>query len=121
MSRRTRAVAVAVNACRLACGNSVAELAEPAVLGPEVVAPLADAVRFVHGDEAHADLSEPAHEAIAAIADQPFGRHVQQSRLAFAHALHHGALLLLVERAVVAGRRHAVADEARPPGPSSAR
>ena len=89
-----------------------ANLAEPAVLGPEVMSPLADAVRFVHGDEAHADLGEPAHEAIAAIADEPFGGHVQESRLAVAHALHHGALLLLVERAVVAGRRHAVGVEA---------
>ena len=45
-------VAVAVNACRLTRGPSLAQPAELAVLRPEVVAPLADAVRLVDGDEA---------------------------------------------------------------------
>ena len=54
MSRRTRAVAVAVNAWRLIGGQRVAQLRELAVLRPEVMPPLADAVRLVDRDEAHA-------------------------------------------------------------------
>ena len=89
-----------------------AHLAEPAVLRAEVVPPLADAVRLVDGDEAHAHLRQPAHEAVAAVADQALGRHVQQARVSLAHGAHDVALLVLVEGAVVAGGRHAVGVQA---------
>ena len=83
-------------------------LAEPAVLRPEVVPPLADAVGLVHGDEAHAHLRQPAHEAFAAVAHEALRRHVQQARVSLAHRAHDVALLILVEGAVVAGGGHAV-------------
>ena len=51
MSSRTRTVAVAVKAWMRHAGKLVAQQAQLPVLGPEVVAPLADAVRLVHGDE----------------------------------------------------------------------
>ena len=57
MSRRTRAVAVAVKACRLTAGQTLAELAQLPVLRTEVVSPLADAVRFVDRDEARSDAT----------------------------------------------------------------
>ena len=56
MSRRTRSVAVAVNAWSDDLREISAEQRQLAVLGPEIVAPLADAVRLVHGDVANAAL-----------------------------------------------------------------
>ena len=53
--------------------------AELAVLGPEIVSPLADAVRFVDGDEAHAARREQREKRLAPLSDQPLGRHVQQA------------------------------------------
>ena len=80
MSRLTRAVAVAVNACRLTPGSSCRSRAELPVLGPEIVSPLADAVRFVDRDEADAAWTKAGgRNAVAAFADQPLGRHVQQA------------------------------------------
>ena len=64
MSRRTRSVAVAVNACSDDAGKIVAQPSELAVLGTEIVSPLADAVRLVDGDEPDAGLRE--HAAAAA-------------------------------------------------------
>ena len=78
MSRRTRAVAVAVKACRLTSAKQRAQRAELPVLRPEVVPPLADAVRLVDGDEADAGSAEQRQEAVAALAGQPLGRDVEQ-------------------------------------------
>ena len=44
-------------------GKVVAQPAELPVLGPEIVAPLADAVRFVDRDEPHAGLLQHPAEA----------------------------------------------------------
>ena len=52
MSLRTRSVAVAVNACMLTPGSIWPQLGELPILRPEIVSPLADAVRLVDGDEA---------------------------------------------------------------------
>ena len=43
-------------------GQELAQPAELTILGPEVVPPLADAVRFVHGDEARAARRRAARE-----------------------------------------------------------
>ena len=86
MSRRTRAVAVAVNAWRLTPGKRAAQRGELPVLRTEVVAPLADAVRLVHGDEADRLRRQPAIDDGAAFADQPLGRDVQQPVPPFARA-----------------------------------
>ena len=45
------------------------------VVGPEVVAPLADAVRLVHGEERDAGLGERAEERLVA---EPLGRDVDE-------------------------------------------
>ena len=47
-------VAVAVKACIEACGQAARSAAELPVLRPEIVAPVADAVRLVDGDVADA-------------------------------------------------------------------
>ena len=78
MSRRTRSVAVAVNAWNDARRKIVAQTSQPPILRPEIVPPLADAVRLVNGDEPYADLLQGSPERLAALADQPLGRHVQQ-------------------------------------------
>ena len=59
-------------------GKQLAQPPELAVLGPEVVAPLADAVRFVDGDEADADRRQQRQKLVGAFADQPLGRDVEQ-------------------------------------------
>jgi hypothetical protein len=46
-----------------AAGNRTEERADLAVLGPEVVPPLADAVRFVDGDEGAAEILDEAAES----------------------------------------------------------
>ena len=53
-------MAVAVNAWSDDAGKVVAQPPELPVLGPEVVAPLADAVRLVDGDEPDAALLQQA-------------------------------------------------------------
>ena len=73
--------------------------------------PLADAVRLVDGDETDRPRREHVEESIAAVADEALGRDVEQAIPAVAHAARHLALLFGRQRAVVAGRRHAVADK----------
>ncbi len=57
-----------------------AEVPELAILRPEIVAPLADAVRLVHGDETDAALREQRQERLAALAGQPLRRDVEQPK-----------------------------------------
>jgi len=56
-------------------GEAVGEVAEGEVVGPEVVAPLRHAVRFVDGDDAEATASEK-REGLRTV--QPLGGDVQQ-------------------------------------------
>ena len=58
---------------------ALAQPRELAVLGPEIVTPLADAVRFVDRDEADRPRASMIQEAVAPLADQPLGRDVEQS------------------------------------------
>ncbi len=111
MSCRTRAVAVAVNACRPTPGQVLAQHCELPVLGAEIVAPLADAVRFVDGDEARRPAAEQRHEPVPPLAYQPLGRDVQEPIPPVAQARHHARPRVRPQRAVVAGRGDAVADE----------
>ena len=90
---------------------AIAQARQLPVFRAEVVAPLADAVRFVHGDEADRLRRQQVLKSVAALAHQPFRRHIQQPVLAFPDAARHFGLLLGRHRAVVAGRRHAVADQ----------
>ena len=103
---RRRGVGVQADARKVA-----AQPAELTVLRAKVVPPLADAVRLVDGDELNVALREPGQEPVAALACQPFRRHVEQAVAPLAHPGRHRRLLVRAERAVVERRRHAVADE----------
>ena len=78
-------------------------LAQPSqlpVLRPEIVAPLADAVRLVDRDETQARLLQHAPQRLAALADDALRRHVEQPAAAVAHAREHLVALVRQERAV---------------------
>ena len=92
-------------------GQQLAQASELAVLGPEVVPPLADAVRLVDRDEADAARRQKGEEGVASVADKPLRRHVQERVAALAQACDDGGLLASVERAVVEHGRDAVADQ----------
>src|SRR6185503_1462182 len=92
-------------------GQQLPETTELAIFGPEVVAPLADAVGFVHRHEADIAGRQPPDEALAALSHEPFRRDVQQAVPAVAEAGIDAALFVRGERTVEERRRHAVADE----------
>ena len=81
---------------------------EAEVVGPEVVAPLRDAVRLVDHEQPDARGAEALHEAARR---EALGRHVEQPQVARRRALERGGvgarLLLRVDE------RHAVAEAAR--------
>ncbi len=89
-------------------GKIVAQAAELPVLGTKIVAPLADAVRFVDGDEPHAGLLQHAAKPLAPLAHQPLRRHVQQTALVVAQARQHRVAFVGCQRAVQIRGRHAV-------------
>ena len=60
-------------------GERRAQPAQLAVLGPEVVSPVADAVGFVDGDEPDAPAGELLLEPFAVLADETLGRDVEQA------------------------------------------
>ena len=90
---------------------AIAQACELAVLRTEVVPPLADAMGFVDGDETDRPRRQHVEKTVAAVADQALGGDVEQSIPAVAHAARDLALLFGRQRAVVAGGRHAVADQ----------
>src|SRR5439155_4100535 len=62
------------------CGwKHLAEPRELAILRPEVVPPLADAMRFVNGDEAHAARRQAADKAVAPFAHQALRRDIEEA------------------------------------------
>ena len=82
-----------------------------AILRPEVMPPVADAVRLVDRHEADAARRQQRQEAFAAVAHEPFRREIQQTISSLAQAGDDRGLLAGAERAVVQRRRDAVADE----------
>ena len=74
-------------------GKPVAQPPQLPVLRPEVVAPLADAVGFVHRHRLHLALRQQPHEAVAALADEPFRRDVEQAIAALPQRLDHPRLV----------------------------
>ena len=68
---------------------AIAQPRQLAILRPEVMAPLADAVRLVDRDEADRPRRQHVEEPVAAVADQALGRDVEQSIPAVAHAARH--------------------------------
>ena len=80
-------------------------LAEPGhleIVRPEVVAPLAHAMRLVDGQQAHL---EPAQEALERLGVQRFGRDVEELQPPARGLGADGLFLLLGQRRVVEGRR----------------
>ena len=75
MSRRTRSVAVAVRAMQGGRADLATGLADPGVVGPEVVAPLADAVGLVDRQQRRLD---PGHRLDEPGAPEPLGGDVDQ-------------------------------------------
>ena len=83
--------------------HAVAKVLDPPVVGPEIVPPLADAVRLIHHQPRDAHAVEQAEERAAAKA---LGRHVEQLDLARHAALNALALLGQAQAAVdEVGRR----------------
>jgi len=76
------------------------------------VTPLADAVRFVDGDEPQVRLPQHPPQRLAALARDPLGRHVQEPAPILAHAREHFVALVRQQRAVQVRRRHAVDPQA---------
>ena len=92
-------------------GQELTQPAELTIFRPEVMPPLADAVGFVHGDEARVARGESRQEAVAAVADEPFRRHVQQTVSTLTQSREDRRLFVGGQRAVVQTGRHAVADQ----------
>ena len=81
------------------------ELAEHAVLGPKVVAPLADAVGLVDGEAGDVELGQ---QGAAGGGHQPLGGEVQQAVLTRQGVLLAAVELFAVEGGIEEGRRDAV-------------
>ncbi|MNC86264.1 hypothetical protein D3C83_19090 [compost metagenome] len=92
-------------------GQQLAQPRQLAVLGAEIVTPVADAVRFVDRHEAHAAGTQERDEPVGTLGDQPFRRDVEQPVPLFAQPGEHRALLVGAQRAVEERRRDAVADK----------
>ena len=83
MSARTRSVAVAVSAMNGTSGKRSRKARELPVLGPEVVAPFADAMRLVDRDQVDVPALQLGEEAGE---HQPLGRDVEEPEFAVAKA-----------------------------------
>ena len=88
-------------------GEQPAQLAELHVLGAEVVAPLADAMRLVDGEQGEAGTGRGLLDLVQAreerLGHQRLGRHVEQVELAAVKPGKHAARLAGLERGVVGG------------------
>ena len=99
-------------------GEQAAQLPELDVLGPEVVAPLADAVRLVDGEQGDAGraggaarrVGQTAETLEEALGHERLGGDVQEVELAGVQGAQHAARLAGLERRVVGGG----ADAGRP-------
>jgi hypothetical protein len=92
-------------------GPARAQLGELPVLGPEVMAPLADAVRFIDGHETDGAPSDDGVKAGAGRTHEPLGRDIQQPVRAGGQARHDRLPGLGRKRAVQAGGVGAVAGQ----------
>ena len=89
-------------------GVASLELAKLAVVGPEVVAPVADAVGLVDGERAHAGLAQQVPEPVTG---QALRGHENQFVPTSADAVADPPAVAWVEAAVEIGRRDASLDE----------
>ena len=93
-------------------GKRLAQPGQLPVLRPEVVAPLADAMRFVDGDVGDAACAHQRAEAVGGFADSALRRDIEQPAGAGAQQVERRATLLGRLPAVQARGRHALRDQA---------
>ena len=84
--------------------EQIAMPVEPAIQGAEFIAPLDDAVRFVHGEQRHrpAGSRQLSHQAV-----QPLGRTIEQCQSSRERRVEDRATLVPREQAVEERRRNA--------------
>ena len=97
MSRRTTSVAVAVRAMVVGLPSMLAKIAQPGVIGAEIVAPLADAVGLVDRQQFQAHRPHRFQEPRAA---EPLRHDVGQAELARRDPIEPVVLLLDGQRAI---------------------
>ncbi len=84
--------------------EEIAQARELAVLGPEIMSPFADAMRLVDGDE----LGLPAPQVVEKTGKhQPFGRGIEQTKLALVQPAQARAGFLRLERGIQKRGGHA--------------
>jgi hypothetical protein len=88
--------------------EALADLADPQIARPEVVPPLADAVRLVDGEQRDTEVAQPAAEGPEV---EALRGNVKQLDLAALDATHPRRDLAAGERAVEKRRRDAAGDE----------
>ena len=88
------------------------------VVGPEVVAPLGDAVGLVDREQRDRHPPEQLQETLG---QQPLRGHVEQIQLAGQQCPLHPRLLVARQGRVQKGGPHPELPQAHPPGPASAR
>ena len=88
---------------RLRVADPRAKVPQPRVVGAKVVAPLADAVGLIDGQQLNVDAIDRSHERVAA---QTFGCDVDQFVLSRNHLGDAGLLLVRAKRAIDVGRRN---------------
>ena len=118
MSPRTRSVAVAVSAITGTPGKMFAQRGKLAVFRAEIVAPFADAMRFVNREQIHVPLFQIVEKPGQ---HQPFRRDVKQPEFAVVQAAQARTRFAGGERGIQKRRRRRRRPAARPPGLSSAR
>ena len=91
--------------------QKLAQASKLTVFGSEVVSPLADAVGLVDRHEADLAGRQQRQKGVAALADQPFRRYIQEAVASVAETRDNGRLFGGCQRAVVDRGRHPVPDE----------
>ena len=82
-------------------GEYLAQAAELAVFGPEIMAPLGDAVGLVDGEQGDRDILEALDEVLA---DQPFRGDVEEVQFSRMEQRQHPAGLAALQGGIVIGR-----------------
>ena len=77
--------------------KSIFQISQQAILGPKIVSPGADAVRFIDGEKRHPAVFEKIEHALGA---KPLGGHVQQLQFSCPHGVRNAATLVGWLRAV---------------------
>ncbi len=104
MSARVRGSAVAVSATRGTPGKRSRQAGQLAVFRAELVAPLRDAMRLVDREQRELQARQPLHRAVA---QQPFGRDVEQVELLLDQVARDAARFGGIELGMQRAGRHA--------------